>query len=63
MDETKSTAMMQELQQQVIIFSSRCASLAGELAIAQQRVQSLTKQVEEQVTELEDAKPKEEKTE
>lgn len=54
MDELKAQAMLQELQQQVVILSSRCANLAAEFAAANQRIQSLTEQVEKQAKEAAD---------
>ena len=58
MDETKINAMLTELQQQVMLISTRAGTLARELAVANQRVQALTEQVEKQAKELEELKPK-----
>jgi len=58
MDETKINAMLAELQQQVMLISTRAVTLAGELAVANQRIRALTEQVEKQAKELEELKPK-----
>ena len=56
MDETKVNGMLQELQQHVMLLSTRSASVAGELAVANQRIQALTEQNERQTKELEEMK-------
>ena len=53
MDEAKINAMLQELQQQIMLLSTRSATAVGELAVANQRIQVLTEQVERQSKELE----------
>jgi cob(I)alamin adenosyltransferase len=52
MDETKINGMLQELQQQIMLLSTRSATAAGELAVANQRIHTLTEQVEKQKEEL-----------
>lgn len=59
MDQTKIDAMLQELQQQALAMGTRAAAFAGELAVANQRVQTLTAQVEALAKELDALKPKE----
>ena len=56
MDETKVNGMLQELQQHVMLLSTRSATVAGELAVANQRIQALTEQNERQTKELEEMK-------
>lgn len=52
MDETRAQAMLSELQQQVLLLSTRAATLAADAATANQRIQTLTEQVEKQAEEL-----------
>lgn len=62
MDETRINAALQELSigrtLAVNVIAERCAQLAADLAVAHQRIQELTAQVEAQAKELAELKPK-----
>ena len=58
MDELRVKAMLDELGLHANTSRSRATDLAGELAVANQRIQVLTEQVEKQAKELEELRPK-----
>ena len=57
MDEVRIKAMLDELSLHANTSRGRAADLAGELAVANQRIQALTEQVEKQAKEFEELRP------